>query len=692
MRFFYRLVPLLLVFILISACGQNTPQVLPTLEASPTAIPATTTPLSDQVDNAPILPTTDPNSRPGTVRIIHAAGVTATINVSAGFLTIATNLDFTQATEPTPLDAGEYNIEIMPSGSRPGDPALFETTYILKSGAADILVLAKQDGQFRLLSFPETVVPLNPGESAITVINAISGASSVSLQQNGADLTSALTFGQNATSGILPSGATSLTIETGTATPYEIELQEQQAYTLVLTGQSDNVLVASYSTQAPGRATVRAVNALESNTTVDIYLDDTLFAATLEYARPTERQNIISGDYDVSVYPTGADRTAVEPLVSQNLALEAGQNNALLFIGTPSNTLVVPFNEDLSAMPPGKARIAFLNTLESVSTLRVETSGGPLSDVEDTSFGEAPGQTLLDASSYIFFLTRAGAPEESRTVETVQNVQLEQGNYYLYLVTGQQDNQPVILSEDIGFDEALANVSPDEINGDSTDNPIQLRFINAIADQTPIDFSINSHPIATSIAYGQGSELIAIEQSSATIEALVTGSGDFLQSSENSLESGNRYTVIAYGADRSNVRMMVVPDNELIFDGSSPHLRLINLSINTDTSLGLGFSEQDPTPESGIPAAPNEDIRHSIPGGVQRLVEDIPGGGRSTTVLMPTGIYDLEILDSNTDQLATTFSNIQLNSGAHSDVIVYEENESTRILGFVVEYPTDSSN
>jgi hypothetical protein len=271
-------------------------------------------------------------------------------------------------------------------------------------------------------------------------------------------------------------------------------------------------------------------------------------------------------------------------------------------------------------------------------------------------------------------------------------VQLEQGNYYLYLVTGQQDNQPVILSEDIGFDEALANVSPDEINGDSTDNPIQLRFINAIADQTPIDFSINSHPIATSIAYGQGSELIAIEQSSATIEALVTGSGDFLQSSENSLESGNRYTVIAYGADRSNVRMMVVPDNELIFDGSSPHLRLINLSINTDTSLGLGFSEQDPTPESGIPAAPNEDIRHSIPGGVQRLVEDIPGGGRSTTVLMPTGIYDLEILDSNTDQLATTFSNIQLNSGAHSDVIVYEENESTRILGFVVEYPTDSSN
>ncbi len=692
MRFFYRLVPLLLVFLIVSACGQNTPQGLPTLVASPTAIPATTTPFSDQTDNTAIQPTSDPTAKPGTVRIIHAAADTAAINISAGFLTIATNLDFTQATEPTPLDAGAYTIEIMPSGSRPGEPALFETTYTLKSGASDILVLAKQDGQFQLLSFPETVVPLNPGESAISVINAVSGAASVSLRQNGADLTNALAFGQSATSGILPSGVASLTIESGagSATPYEIDLQEQQAYTLVLTGQSDAVSVASYSTQAPGRATVRAVNALESNTPIDVYLDDALFAQAVEFARPTQRQNIVSGDYNVTAYPAGADRTTADPLISQILTLEADGNNTLVFIGTSNKTVIVPFNEDLSATPPGKARIAFLNTMESVATLRVETSGGPI--VEDTGFGQAPEQTLLDANSYIFFLTRAGAPDASRTVETVENVQLEQGNYYLYLATGQQEGQPVILSEDIGFDEALANINPDDITSDSTENPIQLRFINAIADQTPIDFKVNSQPIATSIAFGGGSELLSIEQTNATIEAVVTGSGDFLQSSENSLESGSRYTVIAYGADRSSVRMMVVPDNELIFDGSSPHLRLINLSVNSDTHLGLGFSAQDPTPESGVPAAPNEDIRRSIPGGVQRLIDDIPGSEISSIVLMPTGIYDIEILDSNTDQLATTFSNIALDSGVHYDIIVYEESESIRIRGFVVVYPTDSGN
>jgi hypothetical protein len=614
------------------------------------------------------------------------------LNVYAGFLSVATNLDFTQSTEPTPLDAGDYNIKIALSGSSPNDNPLFEIPYTLKGGSSDILVIAKKDGQFQILTFPENVVPVNSGESVVTVIDAVSDAANVSIQQNSANIIDPLTFGQTATSGILPAGTTSLSIQTGGATPttYDVDLKEQQHYTLVLSGQTDKVAVASFSTHAPGRSTVRAINASESIGSVDVYLDSSLLASKVDFGRQSERQDWISGEYKVSIYAAGADRTTADPITSQTLSFEAGTNTSLLLAGSADNLVIVPFLENLAPTAPGFTRVAFFNTLESVPTLRVETSGGAIPGIEDKGFGQAPDQTDLNADTFTFYSTRAGAPEETRTVETVQNVQLSQGKSYLYLVTGRQDNQPIILSEDVGVDDHLAGVLPEDQAAQANAAPIEMRFVNAIADRTTVDFQVNEQPAASAIGYGQGSELIGVSQTSATISVLAAG-GNFLQSSENSLESGSRYTVMAYGPDKENVKMMLVPDNNLIFDGQSPHLRLINLSINTDVNLGLGFAPQSPTPEGGATRVPFEDVRRTIPGGIQRLVENIAGGSSSSVILMPSGIYDVDVLDSNSNQLATIIPDNVLDTGAHYDVMVYEDPVTTRVFGFLVEYPTRSA-
>ncbi|MEO8609765.1 MAG: DUF4397 domain-containing protein [Chloroflexota bacterium] len=691
MRSIIRFCLIALSLLLIVACGQNNPQVLPTLVAS--ATPASPTEVATRVPTPPTS-TPDPTlPRQGNIRIIHAAADAGVINVYAGFLSVATNLDFTQATETTPLDAGDYTIRVLPTGSGPNDKALFETPFTLKGGDSDIVVVTKKDGQFQLLTLPETVVPVNVGESVITLINAVSGTANISVQQNNANLTDPLPFGQGATSGILPVGSMALNIQTGTATPtpYNIELKTQQHYTLVITGQADKVSVASFSTNAPGRATIRAINASEALSSVDVYLDSTLLAGKVEFGRQAERQNWISGDYTVKVYAAGADRTTNEPLVSQMLSFEAESNITLLLTGVANNISVVPFNENLVPTAPGFARIAFFNTLESVPTLHVETTGGSIPGISDKGFGEAPDQTDLSANTYIFFLTRAGAPAATQSVETVQDVQLSQGKSYLYLVTGRDDNQPIILSEDIGVDENLAGVSPEDQVANASAEPIRLRFVNAIADQTTIDFNVNDKPMATAIAYGQGSDLIPVTQQSASISTVVSGSGDFLQSSENSLESGVRYTVIAYGPDKSGVKLMLLSDKDLIFDGRSPHLRLINLSINTDVNLGLGFAPQAPTPEGGATRVPFDDVRRSIPAGVQRLVENIAGGSVSSVILMPGGTYDIEILDSNTKQLANTISDNFLDSGAQYDVVVFEDPATTKVGGFVLEYPVRSA-
>src|SRR5215813_6657414 len=90
MRYWTR--PFLLAFMLaLAACRQNTSQVLPTLIASVTPIPPTTTALPTNATVIAIEPTTDTNAKPGGVRIVQAAMDTPTVNVYAGFKAIATN-------------------------------------------------------------------------------------------------------------------------------------------------------------------------------------------------------------------------------------------------------------------------------------------------------------------------------------------------------------------------------------------------------------------------------------------------------------------------------------------------------------------------------------------------------------------------------------------------------------------------
>src|SRR5262249_12906888 len=139
-------------------------------------------------------------------------------------------------------------------------------------------------------------------------------------------------FGQIATSAVLPAGKTTLSIQAGSAAPtsYDIDLKEQQHYTLVVDGTGNAVSIVSFSSLAPGRVAVRAINASHAINSVDVYLGDTLLNGKVEFGRPTERQNVVSGQYTVNVYGAGTDRATNEPLASQDLTLNAGTNVAVI--------------------------------------------------------------------------------------------------------------------------------------------------------------------------------------------------------------------------------------------------------------------------------------------------------------------------------------------------------------------------
>lgn len=683
----WRFLVLSIVCLWMSACGQATP--------TPTAVPPTAEPPAATATQP--LPTRVPivATRPAHIRIINAMAGGSSLTVKVGFLTVASNLASGQLTQSVEIDSGDYTLRATMSGANADDPALLEKSITLNGDETVMLILTGDTTQPDLLSLPETIQPLNGGESIVTAINVVQGVNTLHLLKDNLDLIPGITFGQQATSAIFPAGSSTVQL-TNDGTPlldYPLDLKERQAYTLIVGGSAADPIAMNFAENAPSRTSVRAINGSAEIPAMDIYLDDQLLVANAAYARPTEPQNFRSGSYSLSVYTAGADKSTAEPINTQSIELNTEGDLTLVILGTPDDLRAVIYKEDVSPTPPGKARIAFLNTLPTFPGVQLATSGGRLPDLPDPRYGDAPVVTTLDAGTFSFFFTGVDQGGINTTVEVVENVQLEQGRNYLYLITGRLDNNPIILSDNVGIDESVV-VEDGAVVQPSAGATVH--FINAIADGSVIDFAVGDTVLASNIAYGQGSDLITVGQRSPTFSMRQNGTDSSAASIDAQLTEGGQYTVIAYGASLDRSDLLLLSDDQLRLDPNTPHLRLINVSDSTDIMLGIGFAEVTQVVTSEAPQAATaeatgevepDDGRQSIPFGIQQIVNNIGGGSASNIILMAEGTFDLMVLDSASNTLATTLRSITLEAGAHYDVIAYQEINSPRVQAFIVTYP-----
>ena len=177
-----------------------------------------------------------------------------------------------------------------------------------------------------------------------------------------------------------------------------------------------------------------------------------------------------------------------------------------------------------------------MNTLDNLPSIQLEASAGPIPGVSDLVYGTSPISTLLDAGSYNFHTDAADQNGDLNTVEVVNNLQFEQGLSYLYLITGRMDNNPIILSENVGTDRNLE----DSVDTNGTPVPVsaaQVRFINALQDQHTVDFLLNNTPLLPGLPPQQGSDLIAIDDLTPTIQVNVDGGSTPIAELEATLDA-----------------------------------------------------------------------------------------------------------------------------------------------------------
>lgn len=688
MRGIYWIVVLLVA---VAACApvQPVPTLVPQPSLTPTeAFTPTPPPRPQTVPDRPGVPT-----QPAQVRFINATADNPSLTVFMDFMTVAAGLRVGQSTEPIPLDSGSYTLRLMPDGARPGDASLFETPVELASAQIITLVITNQGQSYQLLPITDVVPPLNAGESAFTLVNAIAGTASVGLTTTSGGNYSGVSFGSSQTFSPIPAGDTSFTLQVNaeSGSTYDLALAERTHYTLVMGGSVEQPLVAAYELEAPPRASVTILNAASSLNAVDVYLNDEFIQQSVEYARPSSQREVVAGLRLLTIYEAGADRTAIEPLVSQEIQLPAGPIT-LAVIGNSGEYQAIAFPVDRNPTPDGQARLSFFNTLQDIPGVQVETSGGPLRGLNQVVFGNAPATTLVNAASLSLTLIGVSTSGQATTVEFPQNLQFEAGYNYLYLITGRQDT-PLILSENVGVD---SNLPTNQVAAVGTPQAslATFRFINAVANREPLDFWVADQRAATGIGFGQISEAISLNDLTTPVGASSTGAGGPLAQEFDTLQDGSSYTAIAYGINAAQMRLIIVADEPLAPTGSTANLRFINLSDSNDIRFSLGFSVPDPTP-TGPTATPEavvtEEVitstRRSLPLGVTTLISPLGGLNASQEIRVPVGTYKLYIIDSVLNQEANTIPIVELAPGATVSVIAYQELSSERVIAFTVTVP-----
>ncbi|MBZ0307193.1 MAG: DUF4397 domain-containing protein, partial [Anaerolineae bacterium] len=368
----------------------------------------------------------------------------------------------------------------------------------------------------------------------------------------------------------------------------------------------------------------------------------------------------------------------------------------LIVAGSQENQRIITHREDHSPTAPGKVRMGFANTLDTVPRVRVESPGGSIPGISDIIYGQSIPEITLDAETTSFYWKSVEnniALEDF--AEVAEFVELAAGHSYLYLFTGRLDDPPLIFGEVVGIDEQLAEIDPNLVGTPTPTVPTKIRFVNAIETGLLVEFHLDDSPVTDPMALKAGSPLSQTTLGDHVATVHNAANGALLGRLEFRIEIPGSYSVFSYGNEvTTQIDLLLVPDVDLNFDNESSHLRLINLSQDAYTVFGLAYSTplSEPLflPTTPIPGEEsNQTFRRPIPIGINRLLSDVITGSFSTTARANPGEQSIMVLDDQETAIAATVPSIDLENGVHYDVVSFQRIGSPEVQVFMLPYPNE---
>lgn len=144
--------------------------------------------------------------------------------------------------------------------------------------------------------------------------------------------------------------------------------------TTLLTGTA----FAPASAATGGEATVSILHAVPG-LTVDVYANGNELLSDFTPGTLTDPQQLPAGDYDLAVYPAGADPATTDPAISADgVTVPADANiTVAAHLGESGTPMLTPFVNDTSALDAGQARLTVRHTA-AAPAVDVRAGGEPV--------------------------------------------------------------------------------------------------------------------------------------------------------------------------------------------------------------------------------------------------------------------------------------------------------------------------
>ncbi|HML24980.1 MAG TPA: DUF4397 domain-containing protein, partial [Aggregatilinea sp.] len=339
---------------------------------------------------------------------------------------------------------------------------------------------------------------------------------------------------------------------------------------------STPVVVPEVETDPTVRGQFRVIDASTDLPTVNIYLNAALIGSQFSAGSYTAQPLTFgAGTYTLRVVAVDAEADA-PPLLDYELTLEAGESQILLLGGTPDEPAITRYDEDLSGLSAGTARISAIDATPGSEPFDVWLgTEGLFSGVE---FDAPAGPATLDAGSqHIEF--RRGV-----SVFRAMDVQLGERVAYTFVLVGtDEDSEIITLQSQVQLQ-------------------AEVRIIHAAQGVPAVDVLLDDEPVASGLAYGTWTDWVSSLAQSRTLRVVPAGGGDPLYEAPLALRPDRPLDVILIGEpDEVSVAQVQedrspTPGNaaRMVFINAVPHAARVEVTTSSGpvegvSTLNYGF-------------------------------------------------------------------------------------------------------
>lgn len=186
---------------------------------------------------------------------------------------------------------------------------------------------------------------------------------------------------------------------------------------------------------SPKTSYLRILHASPKSPAVDVYINDMLKFKNLAYAAFTDYIEVITGEYNVKIYPAG---TKASPVLNKNLFVPPEKIYTVAAIGILPNIDVLPVPETKIMQPTDNAYVKFAHLSPNTGPVDIVLPDGKIL-FKNISYKEYTDYIQVPAGTYTLEARPTGT---KTTVLYVPNIKLKSQRFYTVYAIGLLKGRP----------------------------------------------------------------------------------------------------------------------------------------------------------------------------------------------------------------------------------------------------------